>query len=178
MLPGPLPAALARRRLGDPSPGRRGPLVPVGRPRTERPGRQPARRAPPATGRRARSAASDGPVPARARPPTGSGAWGCRSQRDVPVLLRREGLPLGAQQPQRLDDLAAGLRGPRRPLRRAEWIAAYAGPFANPYIAAERGYVDAVIVPSKTRSEIVKALRLLRTKRESLPPKKHGNIPL
>ncbi len=62
--------------------------------------------------------------------------------------------------------------------RRAELIADYADHFANPYIAAERGYVDAVIVPSKTRSEIVKALRLLRTKRESLPPKKHGNIPL
>jgi propionyl-CoA carboxylase beta chain len=61
---------------------------------------------------------------------------------------------------------------------RRELIEDYADHFANPYIAAERGYVDAVIAPSETRREVVKALRLLRTKRESLPPKKHGNIPL
>ncbi len=48
----------------------------------------------------------------------------------------------------------------------------------NPYIAAERGYVDAVIMPSDTRRHVVRGLRQLRTKRESLPPKKHGNIPL
>ncbi|NUV50059.1 carboxyl transferase domain-containing protein, partial [Streptomyces sp. CAI-78] len=48
----------------------------------------------------------------------------------------------------------------------------------NPYTAAERGYIDAVIMPSDTRSHIVRGLRQLRTKRESLPPKKHGNIPL
>jgi propionyl-CoA carboxylase beta chain len=62
--------------------------------------------------------------------------------------------------------------------RRAELIADYEDHFANPYIAAERGYVDAVIRPSQTRTEVIKALRLLRNKRESLPPKKHGNIPL
>ena len=62
--------------------------------------------------------------------------------------------------------------------RRAELIADYEGLFANPYIAAERGYIDAVIAPSETRREVVKAFRQLRTKRESLPPKKHGNIPL
>ncbi|MCW2679162.1 MAG: methylmalonyl-CoA carboxyltransferase, partial [Frankiales bacterium] len=44
--------------------------------------------------------------------------------------------------------------------------------------AAERGFVDAVIEPSQTRREVAKALRLLQTKRETLPPKKHGNIPL
>ena len=44
--------------------------------------------------------------------------------------------------------------------------------------AAERGYIDAVITPHETRAEIVKALRLLATKRATLPPKKHGNIPL
>jgi len=49
---------------------------------------------------------------------------------------------------------------------------------ANPYIAAERGYVDAVIPPSHTRSYVARALRALRTKRQTLPPKKHGNIPL
>jgi propionyl-CoA carboxylase beta chain len=61
---------------------------------------------------------------------------------------------------------------------RAEFTEDYEEHFATPYIAAERGYVDAVIEPSVTRREIAKALRLLRTKRESLPPKKHGNIPL
>jgi propionyl-CoA carboxylase beta chain len=61
---------------------------------------------------------------------------------------------------------------------RAELIQEYEDTFANPYIAAERGYVDGVIPPSTTRIEIVRALRLLRTKRETLPAKKHGNIPL
>jgi propionyl-CoA carboxylase beta chain len=61
---------------------------------------------------------------------------------------------------------------------RKELVADYEDHFANPYIAAERGYVDAVIKPSATRREVIRALRLLRTKRESLPPKKHGNIPL
>jgi propionyl-CoA carboxylase beta chain len=62
--------------------------------------------------------------------------------------------------------------------RRAELITAYDDELANPYVAAERGYVDAVIMPRQTRVEITRALRLLRTKRETLPPKKHGNIPL
>ena len=62
--------------------------------------------------------------------------------------------------------------------RRAELITEYEDTLANPYVAAERGYVDAVISPHETRVEIVRALRLLRTKRETLPAKKHGNIPL
>jgi propionyl-CoA carboxylase beta chain len=62
--------------------------------------------------------------------------------------------------------------------RRKELVTDYEDHFLNPYIAAERGYVDAVIRPSQTRGEVIKALRLLRNKRESLPPKKHGNIPL
>ncbi len=62
--------------------------------------------------------------------------------------------------------------------KRAELIDEYETTLANPYIAAERGYVDAVIRPHETRAEIVRALRLLRTKRDTLPPKKHGNIPL
>jgi propionyl-CoA carboxylase beta chain len=62
--------------------------------------------------------------------------------------------------------------------RRAELITEYEDALANPYLAAERGYVDAVISPHETRSEIVRSLRLLRNKRETLPPKKHGNIPL
>jgi propionyl-CoA carboxylase beta chain len=61
---------------------------------------------------------------------------------------------------------------------RAELITEYDDELANPYIAAERGYVDAVISPHETRIEITRVLRLLRTKRQSLPPKKHGNIPL
>ncbi len=62
--------------------------------------------------------------------------------------------------------------------RRAELVQEYEDHLANPYLAAERGYIDAVIQPHETRSEVVRALRLLRSKRETLPPKKHGNIPL
>ncbi len=62
--------------------------------------------------------------------------------------------------------------------QRAQLIMEYDDELANPYIAAERGYVDAVITPHETRAEITRMLRLLRTKRETLPPKKHGNIPL
>ncbi|MET0764257.1 MAG: acyl-CoA carboxylase subunit beta [Blastococcus sp.] len=62
--------------------------------------------------------------------------------------------------------------------RRAELIAEYEDTLANPYIAADRGYVDAVIPPSHTRIQVTKALRVLANKRQTLPPKKHGNIPL
>ncbi len=62
--------------------------------------------------------------------------------------------------------------------RRADLIQDYEDTLANPYVAAERGYIDAVITPHETRIEIVRALRLLASKRETLPPKKHGNIPL
>ncbi|HYN96933.1 MAG TPA: acyl-CoA carboxylase subunit beta [Pilimelia sp.] len=61
---------------------------------------------------------------------------------------------------------------------RAEKVAEYEDTLANPYVAAERGYLDAVIPPAQTRTQLVRALRALRTKRETLPPKKHGNIPL
>ncbi|MEU4801925.1 acyl-CoA carboxylase subunit beta [Actinosynnema sp. NPDC023587] len=54
----------------------------------------------------------------------------------------------------------------------------YEDTLCNPYVAAERGYVDAVIPPSYTRSYVARALSMLRDKREVLPPKKHGNIPL
>jgi propionyl-CoA carboxylase beta chain len=54
----------------------------------------------------------------------------------------------------------------------------YTEAIVNPWDAAERGYVDAVIRPSETRVQVVRALRALRSKRASLPPKKHGNIPL
>jgi propionyl-CoA/long-chain acyl-CoA carboxylase carboxyl transferase subunit len=61
---------------------------------------------------------------------------------------------------------------------RDELVAGYEDRLANPYIAAERGYVDAVIRPAETRSQVTRALRTLRGKRQTLPPKKHGNIPL
>jgi len=61
---------------------------------------------------------------------------------------------------------------------RAELIQEYEDTLLNPYAAAERGYVDSVIVPAHTRGHVARALSLLRDKRESLPPKKHGNIPL
>ncbi len=61
---------------------------------------------------------------------------------------------------------------------RREKIDEFRDKFANPYIAAERGFVDEVIEPRQTRRKLVNALRLLRTKRDTNPPKKHGNIPL
>ncbi len=54
----------------------------------------------------------------------------------------------------------------------------YKQKFANPYVAAKRGYVDDVIEPQDTRPRIIRALNMLSNKRDSLPPKKHGNIPL
>ena len=62
--------------------------------------------------------------------------------------------------------------------KRAELIAEYEDTLFNPYVAAERGYVDSVIEPSQTRAFVARALRTLQTKRATLPPKKHGNIPL
>ncbi|HSH81076.1 MAG TPA: acyl-CoA carboxylase subunit beta [Herpetosiphonaceae bacterium] len=63
-------------------------------------------------------------------------------------------------------------------VRQAELVQDYQQRFANPYVAAERGYVDQVIEPRETRPALIKALRLSRSKRQSLPPRKHGNIPL
>jgi propionyl-CoA carboxylase beta chain len=62
--------------------------------------------------------------------------------------------------------------------KRAELIAEYTERFANPYIAAERGYVDDVIDPRETRKVLARSLSMLRTKRETLPSRKHGNVPL
>ena len=61
---------------------------------------------------------------------------------------------------------------------RAELEAEYNLQLANPYLAGERGYIDRVILPHETRAQVTQALRVLRNKRETLPPKKHGNIPL
>ncbi len=86
------------------------------------------------------------------------------AQGAVNILYRREltGASDEAEQ--------AGIRSAR--------VTEYEDTLANPYIAAERGYVDAVIRPAETRPAIIRALRSLRSKRQTLPPKKHGNIPL
>ena len=83
------------------------------------------------------------------------------AQGAVNILYRRE--LAGAQDPDAL---------------RAQRITEYEDTLANPYIAAERGYVDNVIRPAETRLAVTRALRSLRSKRQTLPPKKHGNIPL
>ena len=61
---------------------------------------------------------------------------------------------------------------------RARLIEEYREQFANPYIAAARGYVDDVIEPQETRPRLIEALKMLQNKRDANPPKKHGNIPL
>ncbi len=74
---------------------------------------------------------------------------------------------------------AATASGPEEGVAlRGRLIEEYEDTLVNPYVAAERGYVDSVIAPSATRSQIVRGLRQLRNKRDTLPPKKHGNIPL
>src|SRR6476661_1590629 len=62
--------------------------------------------------------------------------------------------------------------------RRAELVAEYTERYANPYAAAERGYIDDVIDPADTRSKLIAGLAMLKTKREELPRRKHGNMPL
>ena len=86
------------------------------------------------------------------------------AQGAVNILYRRELAAAGTDQEQ------AAVR--------AERATEYEDTLANPYIAAERGYVDAVIRPAETRPAVIRALRSLKTKRQTLPPKKHGNIPL
>jgi propionyl-CoA carboxylase beta chain len=74
----------------------------------------------------------------------------------------------------------------RRELQRAEdreeqlqrRVAEFRERFANPYIAAEHGFVDEVIEPRRTRPKVIRALRILKNKKDTNPPKKHGNIPL
>jgi propionyl-CoA/long-chain acyl-CoA carboxylase carboxyl transferase subunit len=86
------------------------------------------------------------------------------AQGAVNILYRRELAAAGGPEEQ------AALRATR--------VTEYEDTLANPYIAADRGYVDAVIRPAETRSQVVRSLRTLRTKRQTLPPRKHGNIPL
>ncbi|HET7339526.1 MAG TPA: carboxyl transferase domain-containing protein, partial [Candidatus Dormibacteraeota bacterium] len=70
----------------------------------------------------------------------------------------------------------AGARDPGA--RRKELVAEYTTRFANPYVAAERGYIDDVIEPRDTRRELVRGLEMLLRKTVERPPRKHGNIPL
>jgi propionyl-CoA carboxylase beta chain len=86
------------------------------------------------------------------------------AQGAVNILYRRE--------------LAGAATEDEQAVIRATRATEYEDTLANPYIAAERGYVDAVIRPAETRPAVIRALRALRTKRQTLPPKKHGNIPL
>ena len=62
--------------------------------------------------------------------------------------------------------------------RRVELVDEYMEKFANPYVAAERGYVDDVIDPADTRAKLVAGLRMLASKDEESPARKHGNVPL
>ena len=62
--------------------------------------------------------------------------------------------------------------------RRQELVDEYIDRYANPYIAAERGFVDDVIDPADTRKILISSFEMLRTKREELPRRKHGNVPL
>jgi acetyl-CoA carboxylase carboxyltransferase component len=62
--------------------------------------------------------------------------------------------------------------------RKAELVEEYRTRFANPYVAAANGFIDNVIEPKETRSRLINALEMLQNKRDQLPPKKHGNIPL
>jgi acetyl-CoA carboxylase carboxyltransferase component len=61
---------------------------------------------------------------------------------------------------------------------RTKYVDEYREKFANPYIAAERGYVDEIIEPARTRAKLIAGLRVLENKRDYIPPRKHGNIPL
>ncbi|MBW0103750.1 acyl-CoA carboxylase subunit beta [Pseudonocardia sp. KRD291] len=71
-----------------------------------------------------------------------------------------------------------GLEGDELEAKRAELQQEYEDTLANPYIAADRGYIDAVVPPSHTRGYVGRSLRMLETKREQGPTRKHGNIPL
>jgi propionyl-CoA carboxylase beta chain len=62
--------------------------------------------------------------------------------------------------------------------RKAELVAEYREKFANPYIAAQRGFIDDVIEPRETRPRLINALEMLQNKRDANPARKHGNVPL
>ena len=84
------------------------------------------------------------------------------SQGAVQIIYRRELKQAGDE----LDEV------------RGKHVEAYQEKFANPWIAAERGYIDEVIEPARTRGKLIAGLRVLGNKRDQNPPRKHGNIPL
>ncbi|MEM9554930.1 MAG: acyl-CoA carboxylase subunit beta [Acidobacteriota bacterium] len=75
-------------------------------------------------------------------------------------------------------ELGAAASEDERAEIRARKVAEYREKFSNPYIAAERGFIDAIIQPRTTRGTLIRALRQLGAKRASIPPKKHGNLPI
>jgi propionyl-CoA carboxylase beta chain len=90
------------------------------------------------------------------------------AQGAVNILYRKE---IGAT-------LVDGADGPDTAALRSKLQTEYEDTLANPFIAAERGYVDQVIEPAETRRLITRSLRVLADKQQTLPPRKHGNIPL
>ena len=90
----------------------------------------------------------------------------------VNILYKRE-LDAAADPAMSTDASSAALAAAR-----AAKIAEYREKFANPFVAAQRGYIDEIIAPRDTRAKLIGALSSLRTKRDKNPPKKHGNIPL
>ena len=62
--------------------------------------------------------------------------------------------------------------------RRSELVSDYEKKFSNPYIAASKGYIDNVIIPRETRQKLISALKAINRKREDLPKRKHGNMPI
>ena len=72
----------------------------------------------------------------------------------------------------------AGLTGKAFDTKKAELVTNYENNFANPYVAAERGYLDAIILPEETRKRIYEYLKVLKDKKVERPERKHGNIQL
>ena len=62
--------------------------------------------------------------------------------------------------------------------KKANLVQEFRQKFTNPYVAAEKGFVDEVIMPRETRKKLICALNMLENKKDNIPPKKHGNIPL
>jgi propionyl-CoA carboxylase beta chain len=91
----------------------------------------------------------------------------------VNILYKREIDAAGAAATGAASDAASAVAAAR-----AEKITEYREKFANPYVAAQRGYIDEIIRPRQTRAKLIAALATLETKRDKNPPKKHGNIPL
>ncbi len=91
---------------------------------------------------------------------------------------RRDGSPGAVNILHRRDLAQTEKSGGDVEARRTELIDDYEAELLNPYQAAELGYIDAVIEPAETRWQVAKALRATFHKRETLPAKKHGNIPL